>query len=227
MKKRSIIVLILLCCIASLAAQPRLMEREYYLGVHGGATASTMLFKPKVTNMTPITNAVVLGGNGGLVFRYAGHKYCGLQVELNYMQRGWREKGKENDVDYSRRLHYVEIPFMSHIYFGDKVRGYLNIGPEIGFCVAESAAGTPNDNLKEPYQYGKVDKPFDWGFIGALGICFRTPHAGLYQLEARFDYSLGDVFNTRATDYFSAANPIDLSINLAWMWEFKNNKKHK
>ena len=80
----------IIICILSLVgmavavkAQPRLRTPEYYLGVHGGVSASTVMFTPTVPNMLPIYNACVLGGNGGLVFRYAGHKYCSLQVELN------------------------------------------------------------------------------------------------------------------------------------------------
>ena len=84
--------------------------------------------------MSPITDAVVLGGNGGLVFRWSGQKCCAVQVELNYLQRGWREANKEGT--YTRALHYVELPFLMHIYFGSStVRGLVNLGPQIGYCV--------------------------------------------------------------------------------------------
>lgn len=125
-----------------MAAQPRLHAPEMFLGLHGGVSASTMLFSPSVSHMSsPFTNGVVLGGNGGLVFRYAGHKVCGFQVELNYMHRGWREHSEE--ATYERHLHYLEIPFLTHLYFGKKsVRGFFNLGPQIGYCVADKSSGT-------------------------------------------------------------------------------------
>ena len=70
-----------------------------------------------------------------------------------------------------------------------------------------------------------IDQRFDWGLAGGLGFYFRSRNAGLYQLEARFSYSFGGVFGTSLTDYFDMASPMDLSINLAWLWEFKRKKR--
>ena len=70
--RKSISILILALVAVAATAQPRLWTPEYYLGVHGGVSASTVIFQPRAEYMTPITNACVLGGNGGLAFRYAG-----------------------------------------------------------------------------------------------------------------------------------------------------------
>ncbi len=214
----------LLLIVGSLNAQPRLHAPELYVGVHGGVSASTMIFNPSVSNMSdPFTNGMVLGGNGGLVFRYAGHKVCGFQLELNYMHRGWREHNAEGT--YERHLHYLEVPFLTHLYFGKKaVRGFINLGPQIGYCVADRNSG----NLlgeSDDHQYAPITKPFDWGVALGLGMYVRTKNAGVYQLELRGNYSLGSAFGTRATDYFNNANPLDVSVNLAWLMPL--NKKLK
>lgn len=223
MRKTIVVILLLIAC-ATTFAQPRLRQPEMYLGVQAGATASSVLFQPKVDYMKPLTKAIVLGANGGLVFRYSGQKCVGVQVELNYLQRGWREQNSELGIDYTRRLHYIELPFLTHIYFGKKLcRGFINLGPEIGYCFREQTSGTQNPLANK--QYANIDNRFDWGVAGGLGLAFRTPKAGLYQLEARFNYGLGTIFSSKATDYFSQSNPIELSINLAWMWEFRNHKK--
>ena len=206
------------------AAQPRLRTPEIYFGVHGGVTASTVMFTPTVENMTPITQACVLGGNGGLVFRYAGHKYCAVQVEVNYQHRGWREHSDAGS--YSRELHYVEVPLLMNINFGsERWRGFFNLGPQIGYCVADNGGkGTQLSSDKTQYA-NPIDHPFDWGLAGGLGFYYRSRKAGLYQFEARFNYSFGGVYGTGVIDHFSMASPMDLSINLAYLWEFK--KKHK
>ena len=187
-------------------AQPRLNTPEFYFGAHGGVTASTVMFQPSHSGMSPITNAYVLGGNGGLVFRYAGHKYCHFQMELNYEHLGWTESGTAHN------LHYIELPIFMHLNFGSPLcRWFLNLGPQIGYCVKDESAA--------------ITHPFDWGLAAGTGLYFNTKKAGLYQLEIRFDYSLGGVLGTTVTDDHTMASPMDLSINLAYMWKFKKNQK--
>lgn len=206
----------------SLFAQPRLPRPEMYIGVHGGVMASTVLFKPKVEGLDLLKSP--LSPNGGLVFRYAGHKVCAIQVELNYMQRGWREvlelDGGRTTVDYRRQLDYIELPLLMHIYVGGQhVRGFLNLGPQIGYCFRDTEYGTKNPNVN--HQYVPIEHPFDWGLAGGLGVYYRAKKVGLFQLEARFNYSFGSIFNNALTDYYNYANPMNLSLNLAYMWQIK------
>ncbi len=226
--KRTFHIVLLLCIAACTFAQPRLRKPEMYVGVHGGITASTVTFSPEVENMSPITQACILSGNGGFVFRYSEQKCCAVQVELNYLQRGWAESGtetgsdgQENKVSYSRRLHYLEIPFLMHIYFGSKTwRGFINVGPQIGYCLSDNG-GKGDKSTVSVHQYMSIDNRFDWGITGGLGFYCRTQNAGLYQFEARYNYSFGTLFSNKTTDYFSKSNPMELSLNIAWLWEIK------
>ena len=224
MKRLSIIGLLLIVA-ASLVAQPRLQQPELYFGVHAGINAAGMDFYPAVPLMSPITQAVTLSPLGGFVFRYSGHKCCAIQVELNYMQRGWAEKGTESStgtaVAFARRLHYLEMPVLMHIYFGKNVvRGFFNLGPQIGYCIAEDGgSGTPQ--TVQTHQYAAIDNRFDWGITGGIGMSFRTLHAGSYMVEARFGYSFGTIFGSALSDYFQSSRPMNLSIHVGWLWEFK------
>lgn len=219
-KKRHIFLFILALIAVGSMAQPRLRRPEISFGIHGGVSASYVFFTPSVANMTPVYNACTLGGNGGLVFRYAGHKYCSLQVELNYVHRGWAERS--GDQWYGRHLHYVELPLMMHLNFGSETwRWFFNLGPQIGYCVKdEGNAGVLVNGLSQP-EYELIDHPFDWGLIAGTGIYCHTRNAGTYQLEFRFDFSFGGIYGTSLIDHFSMASPMDLSINLAWLWNFK------
>ena len=219
--------ILLLMCIAGATAQPRLLMPEHYIGVHGGVSASTVNFSPAVNNMTPITQAVVLGGNGGLVYRYAGHKYCALQVELNYLHRGWAER---NDTigRYSRQLHYLEIPLLMHLNFGSRnCRWFLNAGPKIGYCLKDGGNRGTEVNGTGQSEYEPVSKRVDWGIAAGTGLYFLTRNAGIYQIEVRFDYSFGGIFGTNVEDHFSAASPMDLSLNVGWLWPVKKKTKSK
>ena len=223
-------LLILFCLTLGLiaSAQPKLNHEEMYLGAHGGAIASMYRFSPKVEQNW---KSPFLGWNGGLIFRYAGHKVCGMQLELNYMQRGWHE----SVTDYKRQLDYIEVPFLMHLYFGKKARGFFNLGPQVGYCIRSvntdnvplpysTVIGTDAETSRTAHQYAKIEKPFDWGIAAGLGFYYRSRWAGVYQLEARFNWSFGNTFNDSKMDYFDYSNPMSLSLNFAYMWQIKGDK---
>lgn len=221
MRLRHIFITILLLILSiAVSAQPRLRTPEMYVGVHAGAMASTMLFKPNIANIDIMQSPLTI--NGGLVFRYAGHKVCAIQTELNYMQRGWRETITlgQTTMDYTRQLDYIEIPLLMHLYFGkERFRGFFNLGPQIGYCIRDVATPLP-EGVTAPH-YLPIDKPFDWGLAGGLGCYLRTRKIGLFQLEARFNFSMGTTYNNRKVDYFSQSNAMNLSLNFAYLWEVR------
>lgn len=229
MNGKKIIVVCILCSVLCtlVQAQPRLRAPEYYLGFHGGVSASSVIFNPKVEGMSPITKGCVLGGNGGLVFRYAGHKYCALQTELNYVHRGWAEKN-DSLGRYSRSLHYIEIPLLMHINAGsEKGKWFFNLGPQIGYCIKDEGNHGALVNGETSEQYNTLKHKFDWGLLAGTGFYIQSKHAGLYQFEIRFDYSFGGIFSTKATDHFDMTSPIDLSINLGWLMPVRQRRKLK
>lgn len=220
--RKSLLAILLMLSFTFAVAQPRLSSPEVSFGVQGGAMASMVNFSPSVSQR-PINS--YLGATAGLIFRYARHKYCGLQVELNWMQKGW----KEDDTGYQRRLDYVELPFLAHINFGKQWRGFINIGPQIGYCINSSYNNMPDllsDELKSTAQYEDISRPFDWGVAAGAGFMARTI-TGTWQLEARFNYSLGSIFSNGITDYFTLSQPMNLSLSAAWLWEFKKADKKK
>lgn len=201
-----------------------------YLGAQGGAMASIVNFSP-VVYQTPLHS--YLSPTAGLVYRYVGHKVCGLQVELNWMQRGWQQHSDELGVWYQRRQDYVEMPLLCHLYFGKRARGFINLGPQIGYLLHEEWTGELPEGFDDAWteggsrtyhQYAPAEKRFDWGLAGGLGFYYRSKKAGAYQLEARFNYSLGTVFANSQMDYFASSNAMNLSLCFAYMWQFKGNQ---
>lgn len=205
-----------------LRAQLRLQKEELYIGAQGGYMGSMVYFNP-VVGQDPLK--AQFGPTAGLVFRYIDHKRCGLQVELNYMQRGWHEVR----TDYRRQLDYIEVPMLWHLYFGRKFRGFFNLGPQIGYLVHESqnelseypSAWSEHTSSKTAHQYAAAEKPFDWGLAAGLGMYYRSRYAGTYQVEARFNFSLGSMFNSTQMDYFTMASHMNLAVTFAYMWQIK------
>ena len=91
---------------------------------------SSVSFNPKIKLNTLNTMSM------GVTMRYMSEKYfkmmCGVQMEINYSQRGWDEKIEDDSGNsYSRTMNYLEIPFMAHLAFG-KDRGlqfFIHAGP--------------------------------------------------------------------------------------------------
>ncbi len=205
-------------------AQPRLKQPEMYVGVSGGVSASMVLFSPVVPGTSNVMKTALLGPRAGLVFRYSGHKCCGVQLEVNYDQRGWREN--DDTHSYTRRLDYIEVPLLTHIWFGKPhFRGFINVGPQVAFCVHESESGTRQTTMV--YQYAPIDNITDWGIAGGLGFYGRSEKAGCFQFEARYSYSFGNIFTSTPGSHFESSHPMVLSLNLAYLFQIPNKKKVK
>jgi len=217
------------------ALLPAMAQREYApnfsLGVKGGATLSNMAFSPEVHQK------MIQGFTGGIVARYHEEKLFGLIGEVNITQRGWSEDFARDEApqfSYSRRLTYVQIPLMTHIYFGPKrVKFFFNLGPEFGFMIGDKITANFDYNdygnvedfpqgYRTNEQLGKeVENRFDYGISGGAGIeIFVTPRNSLL-LEGRYYFGLGNIFHATKRDYFSASRTQSIGITLAYLFRVR------
>jgi hypothetical protein len=195
----------------TLAVSAQIEERRnmFEVGLAGGATFSSMDLQPTVRQKN------LPGLNGGISMRYTTEKYfnmiCAAQLEVNFAQRGWKEDFDDKTSNsFSRRLNYVEIPFMAHLSFGKEPYGlqfFINLGPQISFLLSDSEKYEGEWKIENrPYAsqtiYGKqIDNKFDYGILGGAGIELKTK-AGNFFVEGRYYYGLGDIFNNSKTDDF-------------------------
>ena len=193
----------------NLYAQKEEFKKEIYVGFGGGALMSSVDFMPSVLQKRNI------GIHGGISAKYLSENHLGLLLELNYAQRGWTEDFEDNpQYSYNRTLNYLEIPFMTHVYFGRKVRFVFNAGPQIGILLSQSAHMSDDlrtyieqaqelVNYKLGAQYEDNLRKFDYGLTGGAGIEFKSG-AGNFQLEGRYYFGLGDIFENRKSkdDFF-------------------------
>ena len=207
MRKFSILVFLSISTL--IMSQVRLDKPEIYFGASAGVTESMVIFKPSVSQ------GYLMGYNGGIVFRYIAEKNVGMQAELNFTQRGWTESSGL----YSRQLNYIELPFMTHIYIGKKSRVFLNLGPKISYLISENVLKNEKTN-KETQDTTLVQNPFDYGLCAGLGVLFNIK-GNIYQLDTRANYSLSDVFSNNKRDYFDTSNNVNVSVNLAWLFQVK------
>lgn len=207
----------------AVSAQIEERRNMFEVGLAGGATFSSMDLQPTVRQKN------LPGLNGGISMRYTTEKYfnmiCAAQLEVNYAQRGWEEDFDDKTGNsYSRRLNYLEIPFLAHLAFGKEPHGlqfYINLGPQVGILLGdeETYEGTWNiESRPNATQsiYGKaVDNKFDYGITGGLGLELRTK-AGNFFVEGRYYYGLGDIFNNSKTDDFGRSANMTITARLGY-----------
>ncbi len=192
-----------------MAQRDPLFEKELSIGIKGGVTIPNMAFSPSIQQNTWV------GATTGIAFRYIEEKLFGLITELNYSQRGWDEFFDTDPYHYRRTLNYLEIPFLAHIYFGNKVvHGFANLGPQVGFMLNDSYNSNFDINnlpsfsklntIPESYVL-PIKNRFDYGITGGLGIELRLKKH-IILLEGRYYFGLGDIFGNRKADVFYGAS---------------------
>ncbi|MEN6589546.1 MAG: porin family protein [Proteiniphilum sp.] len=213
MKRFFLFFSIVVFCGTASYAQRNTFQNELYVGVGGGALFSSVDFVPT------IPQTLMMGVHGGLAVKYISEKHLGLIAEINYAQRGWTEEfDPAEEFSYSRRLNYLELPFMTHIYFGNKIRFIVNVGPQISILLNDdqqmnqaladdlAARRAANPDAQIGVQYGAFNEMnrVDYGLIGGVGMELKTG-IGDFDLEGRYYFGLGDVFISRRSDnaYFS------------------------
>lgn len=183
---------------------------EYAAGIRGGAQFSMAWFSPSASQAMPVSAVV------GAQFRMVSEKYFGIVVELNYAQRGFATYNDDRSLSH-RRLDYVELPFLSHITFGRKLfRYFINLGPSISCLVADNRASTPSS---APQHTLAVKNRFDYAIVGGMGFEFNTKY-GIYTIDARYNFGLGNIFGSRASDAFKTSSNQNISVAFAYLFPF-------
>lgn len=201
-------------------AQLQDQRHNFSIGINGGVNFSSVSFEPNIKQ----TN--LLGPNIGITARYISEKYfsmiCGIQAEVNYSQRGWKEVFEEEpDKSYQRAMNYIEIPVLAHLAFGKDeghgARFILNLGPQIGFLLGEKETNNTGGNSKE--QYGKMaENSFDYGLLGGAGAEIRTD-IGNFLIEGRYYFGLSDFFNSTKKDYFSRSAHSYIGAKVTYLFD--------
>lgn len=224
-------IFILIMSFAALTARADNHYKSHVsVGAHGGVTLSEMAFSPGVKQ------SFLQGLTFGAAFTYAEERHVGLRAEINMAQRGWKENYEDlnDEFNYSRTLTYLEVPVMTHIFFGGrKVKCFFNLGPEFCYMVGESVSsnfdyqspstvpGFPNVNRHNEQLYLDVKNKFDYGICAGVGAEFLINRRNSIQLEGRFYYGLGNIFSAAKKDIFGASRNMTIAVTLGYMFRFK------
>ena len=237
MKSVLVTALLILGFTLSASAQIGDVRRNFSVGVNGGVNLNSVSFTPKVKQSS------LMGITGGLTARYISEKYfamiCGAQVELNISQRGWDESFeildpatnqnvKDPSRTYTRKMTYVDIPFLAHLAFGNEkgLQFFIHAGPQVGFLIGESEKivninMNTISNTQEALYGVKIKNKFDYGIAAGGGLELNTK-AGSFLVEGRYYLALSDFYSTTKKDYFSRAAHGTITVKMTYLFHLKN-----
>lgn len=218
MKGFRTITILALLQLAALKISAQEFTPRFLIGPTGGINISNVIFTPKVQQDPKI------GFDAGVVLRYdIGYVYDltnvmgGIWLEVDYSQRGWLEKPKDLDEEYSqlglfydRTLTYANIPVMTQLTFGKKALKFtVDMGAHFGYLVSESSKSNFN-GIKVPGVVTRqhdmpVEHKFAWGLGGGVGTEYHFPKF-IVGLRGSYVYGLGEIYGNLRSDYFGKSS---------------------
>ena len=223
------LALILMTALATLVATAQVhYEGTIAVGGKGGVSLSRVNFNPTVQQ------TMLPGMTAGVMFRYIEENHFGLVGELNVTQRGWKEVFDDADYNYSHSFTYLELPIMTHIFFGNqRVKGFFNLGPEINVMLGDGVKSNFEYQEAEGIDYFihdtrhteqmtmDINNRLDYGICAGAGMELNLNPKHSLLLEGRFYYGLTDVFPNHKTDIFSGSNSMSITVTLGYFYRLK------
>ena len=226
--RRLTTTLLLLAGVWGMLAAQTHYEGAISVGAKAGATLSRTQFNPSVPQS--FLPGMMVGGT----FRYIEERHFGLILELNVEQRGWKELYEGTDYHYQRRFTYLQLPMLTHIFFGsDRVKGFFNAGPEVGYMIASKTSanfdyrnfadldGFPTSNRHNEQLNLDIHSRFDYGISAGLGMEVMVSRRHSIALEGRFYYGLRDVFSNHKKDPFAGSSGMSIMLTLGYNYQLR------
>lgn len=201
MKVASLIVIIFCISVLNVSAQDSTFQAHTYVGIKGGYNNGTASFSHALQRINTLE-----GYNTGVHFGLIGINYSeknlGLQVELNYTQKGWTQLFLAPVPKFVTDLTYIELPMYMNVYVGNKkTRLFFNLGAYAEYLIKVRVGDIPSDTQLQdfnPYDESR-DRKFGYGLIAGGGV-YRDFSFGTIMLQGEFSYGLSNVLDPVTED---------------------------
>lgn len=220
--KKIFTLLIISLCFQAIAQKNS--DDQFYVGINSGMGVSRMNADLTVEGILAVSTdySFIQGYNGGLVFLYYSEPNRGIQLELNFTQRGWEEQPDSMNF-YSRRINYIELPFLSHFDIGEKkTRFFIIGGPTVSYRVSDKETiDINNEELMKDYYNTAIDNKFALDLTFGIGINRLTRH-GVIQLDFRFSQGMSNLFSENNAQGLQATQNQFLGVKLSYLMNLDN-----
>lgn len=204
---------------------PYSANAQWKIGVTGGATLNHYTVDKQYMEDWQCSN--LWGGTAGITAQYdflsiKKWKLC-VRADLNWTQKNHDEYRTNipiiNEFAFRFINNYIQLPLMMSFCFGDKLKGFANVGLYSGYWFSSYNIYPPtyslldylNLNISRMYSDtykrkndfdSKRDKRLDIGFVGGVGVEWQFSSRCGVEIEARYYRSS----NTRK-DYMIIKSP--------------------
>ena len=185
------------------------------LGIKGGTSFSQVSFDPSIDQT--FTRGIV----GGVVLQYLDQERLGIQLELNYVQKGWTEQ-LDTITTFRRNLNYLELPLMTHITLGkNNSKFIIHLGPSISYLLSNTdSISLVNESDTLSYYQKNLNK-LDYGLTLGIGFARETA-IGTFQLEGRFTYGFSNVIS-KNQGVIASSNQ-NVTVSLSYLIPFRRKE---
>ncbi|MBI9067493.1 MAG: PorT family protein [Salinivirgaceae bacterium] len=218
-------ILIILIFLSTFSyAQFSVGVRQGY-GMHGLAVLPGVLTQMQVSYWRP---------NTGLVVTYVNAQNSGLQFELNYAQKGWKEIDDTVPGSYyTKTISYLELPVLSHFEIGSgAVRPTITAGIYVAYKLSETSDSANFSHIfelnKKYDHYSQKIKDLDFGIKVGLGLRYNINNKLAVFIEGRYDIDVAggrDIFIDRPND-IEASRLKEMSASIGVVWHLIPQKKN-
>jgi hypothetical protein len=204
--------------------------KKWAIGVKGGASFSQITATDEEITRERARVSFIQGVTYGGVLRYMTEKNFGLQIEANYVEKGWRKRfldlddpGRiDPDIFYQVDLNYLEVPMLAYGYFGKRnVKIFLNLGVYGAWLLSDNTEAAPGlDPNRITYEYLAADQnTFDIGVRGGGGFAIVTK-IGTFQLESTYSLGFNSVMDRFRTPIPSILQNHAITGTLGYLIQF-------
>lgn len=173
-----------------------------------------------------------LRSSHGIVVVFNNMNNAGLQLEVNFAQKGWFEKiDTLENTFFKRQIDYIEIPIYSHFEIGRRMlRPIIIAGPYLGFKTNDKSEYNNFDEqisrTKFNHYIQKV-RNIDLGIKAGLGLRLNIgKNLGIFA-EVHYDLEIvggQDIFIEKP-DKISASRLTEVSGVFGILWHIVPQKK--
>jgi hypothetical protein len=187
---------------------------QHYVGVKGSQGFNSVSALPDFDKRTLQTFSP------GILYRYEHKKYAALQIETNYINKGYIEEMDTTAMtpETTYRITSFELPLMAQGFmrFGP-FRPYVTGGVFIGYILDRSVQVTGEKS--QPYVFDEYDRRFEYGIAGGGGLGIQIYRFEI-QAECRYHYNFSFLRNpiipTNGGNVYRNSTQLMVSVSLLY-----------
>jgi hypothetical protein len=196
---------------------PASIFAQHYVGVKGSQGFNS------VASLPAFEKRSLPAFSPGILYRYEHKKYAAIQVEANYINKGYI---KEIDTiamtpETTNRITSFELPLMAQGFIRlGPFRPYLTGGAYVGYILERSSQVTGEKSQK--YEFDEYDRRFEYGIVGGGGLGIKIYRFEI-QGECRYHYNFSFLRNPTIPGRPNAyINSTQLMFSVSLLYLIKN-----